>query len=96
MSAARRYRYLVQSHGPILVGGGGGGLGGSGDCLLGVLVEAQLLSKVSGQPFYSDRIFGGLWVNGKKNTFSDFKTNEQKNKPQAGILYTWTPQDSGA
>lgn len=85
MSAARRYWYLVQSHGPILVGGGGGGLGGSGGRLLSVFVEAQLLGKVPGQPFYSDRIFGGLSVNREKN-ISDFKTNEQKNKPRAGNI----------
>lgn len=85
MSATRRYWYLVQSHGPILVGGGGCGLGGGGGRLLRVLVEAQLLGKVPGQPSHSDRIFGGLSVNEEKN-ISNFKTNEQKNKPQAGIL----------
>jgi len=84
MSAARRYRYLVQSHGPILVGGGGGGLGGSGDRLLRVLVEAQLLGKVSGQPFYSDRIFGGLWVNGKKTHFQILKPMSKKTNHKQG------------
>jgi len=82
MSAARRYRYLVQSHRPILVGGSGGGCGGGCGRLLRVLVEAQLLCKVPGQPFYSYRIFGSLPANGLKHIL-DFKINKQKNKQTA-------------
>jgi len=95
MSTARRYRYLVQSHGPILAGGGGGGLGGSGDRLLRVLVEAQLLGKVFGQPFYSDRIFGGLSVNGEKKTHFQILNQIKKTNHKQGY-YTWTLRDSGA
>jgi len=70
MSTARRYRYLVQRHGSILVAVGCGGCRGGGGRLLRVLVEAQLLGKVSGQPFCSDRSFGGLSINGNKNVIS--------------------------
>lgn len=82
MSTARRYRYLVKSHGLILVGGGGGGCGGGCGRLLRVLVEAQLLGKVSWQPFYSVCIFGGLSVNGVKKNISDCKINKQKKTKQ--------------